>query len=146
MHAFEETKIIPCQAKDFFDIVLDISAYPDFLPWVSRASVLSRTEHALTAELVASLAGKEYSFQTTDTFEKHAHIDIRLLNGPFKFLESFWSFENLGEHSCRVHFSIEFAFNSRMLDLIAAPIFSVACKSMVHSFEKRVQAIHGKLC
>jgi len=137
MHSFEETRLLPCSAQEMYDAVMDIEADPIFLPWVAEARVLTRDSDLLTAELVAELAGMRHSFKTTDRFMPGKLIEIRLLEGPFKFLESLWSFEQVGESSCRVHFSIEFEFKNMMLDMVASPIFSSACRSMVHAFEKR---------
>ncbi len=137
MHSFEETRVLPCSAQAMYDAVMDIESYPDFLPWVAAARILTRDDDELTAELVAELAGRQHSFQTLDRFMPGKLVEIRLLDGPFKFLESLWSFEALGESSCKVHFSIEFEFKNMMLDIVASPIFSTACKSMVHAFEKR---------
>ncbi len=141
MRSFEETRIIACSPQAMFDVVMDIDAYPQFLPWVADAKVLRRTEGELSAELVADLAGSRHAFQTVDRFISPKLIEIRLLEGPFRFLESVWTFEESGEGRCRVHFSIEFEFRSMMLDMVASPIFSTACKSMVRSFETRVLAL-----
>jgi coenzyme Q-binding protein COQ10 len=143
MHSFEETRVLPCSAKDMYNAVMDIEAYPDFLPWVADAKILTRDKDELSAELVAELAGVRYSFKTLDRFMPGKLVEIRLLDGPFKLLESLWSFEQLGEDSCRVHFSIEFEFKNMMLDMVASPVFSAVCKSMVHAFEKRATSIKG---
>ncbi len=143
MHSFEETRVLPCSAIDMYDAVMDIEAYPQFLPWVADATILTRNEDELSAELVAELAGVRHSFKTVDRFMPGKLVEIRLLDGPFRFLESLWSFEQLGESSCRVHFSIEFEFKNMMLDMVASPIFSSACKSMVHAFEKRAATLKG---
>lgn len=137
MHSFEETRLVQCSAKEMFDIVLDIEAYPLFLPWVADASILSHQSGELTAELIADLAGSRHSFKTIDRFVAHKLVEIRLLEGPFRFLESIWTFDPVDEDSCKVHFSIEFEFRSMMLDIVASPIFSTACKSMVQAFEQR---------
>ena len=141
MHNFEETRVLPCSAQDMYDAVMDIEAYPEFLPWVADARVLTRDDDELTAELVAELAGMRHSFRTLDRFMPGKLIEIRLIDGPFKFLESLWSFDPLGESSCRVHFSIEFEFKNMMLDLVASPVFSTACRSMVYAFEKRASMV-----
>lgn len=143
MHSFEESRVLPCSAIDMYNAVMDIEAYPDFLPWVADAKILTRDKDELSAELVAELAGVRYSFKTLDRFMPGKLVEIRLLDGPFKLLESLWSFEQLGEDSCRVHFSIEFEFKNMMLDMVASPIFSAVCKSMVHAFEKRATSIKG---
>ncbi len=141
MRSFEETREIACAADTMFDIVMDIEAYPAFLPWVADARVLSRKPGELSAELVADLAGARHSFQTVDRFVANKLVEVRLLEGPFRFLESVWTFEPLSDVRCKVHFSIEFEFRSMMLDMIASPIFSTACRSMVQSFEKRAMEL-----
>jgi coenzyme Q-binding protein COQ10 len=141
MRSFEETRILACSARQMFDVVMHIEAYPEFLPWVADSRVLSRMDGELTAELVADLAGVQHSFRTIDRFVTNKLVEIRLLEGPFRFLESVWTFEDRGDGSCKVHFSIEFEFRSMMLGMVANPIFSTACRSMVHAFEQRAIAL-----
>jgi len=141
MRSFEESRVIRCSLESMFTVVMDIEAYPDFLPWVAGATVLTREEGELTAELIADFAGSHHKFRTIDRYVTNKLIEIRLLDGPFRFLESIWTFEPAGEGSCKVHFSIEFEFRSMMLDLVASPIFTTACKSMVQAFEKRAMAL-----
>ena len=137
MPGFEETRILACSSKDMFDVVMDIESYPDFLPWVAGARILSTTDTELSAELVADFAGMKKKFSTIDRFVPHECVEVRLLDGPFRFLESFWSFEQISDVSCRVHFSIEFEFKHALLSAVATPMFTMACKTMVHAFEKR---------
>jgi len=137
MRSFEETRQVTCTPAKMFAVVMDIDVYPEFLPWVAGASVLTRSDGELTAELVADLAGSKHRFRTVDRFVNNKLVEIRLLDGPFRFLESIWTFEPSDDGGCNVHFSIEFEFRSMMLDLVASPIFSTACKSMVQAFEKR---------
>jgi coenzyme Q-binding protein COQ10 len=137
MPSFEESRVVSCSSEQLFDVVMDIESYPKFLPWVADARILDRCDDELTAELVASLAGFHNSFRTIDRFLRPKLIEIRLLEGPFHFLESLWTFEELEENRCKVHFSIEFEFANRMLDLVATPVFSSACRMMVHAFEQR---------
>jgi len=146
MRSFEETRNIACPISLMFDIVMDIPSYPVFLPWVADARLLTEQPGELTAELVADLAGSRHSFQTVDRYVRNKLIEVRLLEGPFRFLESVWTFESDGDDACIVHFSIEFEFRSLMLDLVASPIFATACKSMVQSFEKRALALKQMPC
>lgn len=141
MHSFEETRVLPCDARSMFDVVMDIDAYPLFLPWVADSRILTRKDGEMTAELVADLAGMHHSFQTIDRFVDGKKVEIRLLNGPFNFLESRWIFEEIDAQSCRVHFSIQFEFHNMMLRMLATPVFSGVCRSMVHAFERRAVEI-----
>ncbi|MDX8404835.1 MAG: type II toxin-antitoxin system RatA family toxin [Mariprofundus sp.] len=142
MRSFEESRVIQCPPASMFAVVMDINAYPEFLPWVAAAAVLTREEGELTAELTADFAGSHHTFRTVDRYVSNKLVEIRLLDGPFRFLESVWTFEQSGEQACNVHFSIEFEFRSMMLDLVASPVFTSACRSMVQAFEKRALGLN----
>ncbi len=141
MHRFSETRIVEAGAERMFDVVIDIERYPEFLPWVVGARVLERGANELVAELVADVAGRRIAFRTRDVFERPRSIGIRLEEGPFRFLESTWRFRDLAPARCEVHFSIEFAFASRWLELLAGPMFDLAARRMVGAFEARVRAL-----
>ena len=143
MHCFEETRVLPVDAKTMYDLVMDIEAYPAFVPWVCDAELLEVKDNELSAELTMDLAGTKHKFQTVDYFMPNKLVEIRLLSGPFKFLESVWTFDAIDEHRCTVHFSIEFEFKNMMLDLVASPLFGAACKTMVKTFEKRALSLSG---
>ena len=64
MHNFEETRVLPCSAQDMYNAVMDIESYPEFLPWVADARILTRDDDELTAELIAELAGMRHSFRS----------------------------------------------------------------------------------
>lgn len=144
MPSFEEIRVIPCPREKLFEVVMDIESYPRFLPWVADARILKRVDHELTAELVAEFAGIRHAFRTVDRFLPCKMIEIRLLEGPFRFLESVWTFDALGEDATNVHFSIKFEFNNPFLGMVVGPIFSTACKTMVHAFEERALAVTEK--
>ncbi len=144
MPSYDDMRLLACPAAHIFNVVMDIPAYPEFLPWVADARVLTRTDDELTAELVADFKGLHQAFKTVDRFVPGKLVEIRLLEGPFRFLESVWSFEETGATSCRVHFSIEFEFRSIMLGMVASPIFGHACMTMAHVFEKRAISLYNK--
>lgn len=54
MHSFNDTRLLPYEAKLVRDIILDIEKYPEFLPWCSDAQLLSKTEKELIAQLTIS--------------------------------------------------------------------------------------------
>jgi coenzyme Q-binding protein COQ10 len=137
MHSFEETRVLACSTQTMFDVVLDIKSYPEFLPWVADSRILEHVPGEITAELTADFAGMKQKFTTVDHYVKNETIEVGLVNGPFRFLESYWSFEQLSDVSCKVHFSIAFEFKNAVLEMVASPIFTSACKSMVHAFEAR---------
>ncbi len=144
MHHFAETRVLAVQAAAMFDVVMDIEHYPEFLPWVADARVLWRKEDELVAELVAEFAGKRVAFRTRDRFARPHFVDVKLEEGPFRFLEARWRFRDLAPSRCEVDFAIEFAFASRWLELVAGPVLDHAARRMVHAFEARARALGGR--
>ena len=45
-----------------FDLVVDVPAYPQFLPWCQRAEVLSQEPGVVTARLHLAYAGVRHAF------------------------------------------------------------------------------------
>lgn len=144
MHCFEETRVLPVSAESMYALVIDIESYPMFVPWVAATQILSHGEKELSAEISVDLAGLKHTFKTVDRFVDNQSIDIELMSGPFRFLESSWRFEPINAQSCRVSFAIEFEFENALLDMVASPIFGAACKTMVKTFERRAVALEGK--
>jgi len=144
MPAYEDVRVLACPARHMYDVVMDIPSYPEFLPWVADARVLTRGQDELTAELVADFKGVRQAFRTIDRFVPGKLVEIRLLEGPFRFLESVWSFENTGPESCRVHFSIEFEFRSMMLGMVVSPVFGHACMTMARVFDERAMTLYRR--
>jgi len=142
MHCFEEDRTIACSAATMYALVIDIPSYPRFLPWVAQSTILQQSADTITAELVAELAGMRYRFSTIDRLLPDQLVEIRLHEGPFKCLESIWSFDAIDDNHCRVRFSIQFAFKNMMLDVVAAPLFSTACRTMVTAFEQQALQQH----
>ena len=56
MHSFNDTRLLPYQAELVRDIILDVEKYPEFLPWCFKATLLSKAENELIAELRGILA------------------------------------------------------------------------------------------
>lgn len=43
MPTYTDIKKMPYSAKQMFDLVADVEAYPDFLPWIAKA-IISKSE------------------------------------------------------------------------------------------------------
>lgn len=126
-----------------YALVNDIESYPDFLRWCRDAEVHSGTDTALTAT-VALEAGKiRQSFSTENTMQPGREINMRLLEGPFRFLRGTWRFEPTGERNCIVRLDIEFEFKNKLLKLALSKTFNHIMENMVDSFIRRAHDVYG---
>lgn len=69
-------------------------------------------------------------------------MKIKLQEGPFSELEGDWSFIPLGTDACKVEFRLQYAFSSRMLETILAPVFSHITHTFVDAFVRRADEVY----
>jgi ribosome-associated toxin RatA of RatAB toxin-antitoxin module len=126
-----------------FDLVDDIDAYPQFLPWCSSSRVLKREGNVVEGQIEIAKAGFHKSFTTRNITDPGGRITISLLDGPFKSLEGVWNFLPLREDASKISLDLEFEIASTFASLAFGPVFNQICNTMVSSFTQRAKAIYG---
>jgi ribosome-associated toxin RatA of RatAB toxin-antitoxin module len=142
MKQIEKSAIVPFSAQQMFELVTDISSYPDFLPWCSHAAVLSRENDTVNAEIMIDVKGIKKSFSTINTYTPFEQIDMQLLEGPFSSLSGQWHFQPLNDKACKVSLNIAFSFSNRILSLTLGPVFGHISDSMVDAFCQRAHQVY----
>ncbi len=147
MPAHSETKRLPYTAQQMYDLVADVASYPKFLPWTAAARIRSmddQGDHAvMLADLVISFKVFREKFGSRVVlWPEKRQIDTAYIDGPFKYLESQWRFED-AEGGCEVHFEVDFEFRNRLLQGAAGMFFNEAMQRVVRAFERRAQELYG---
>lgn len=148
MHSTRVTKVLPYRPDQLFDLIADVEAYPEFLPWVSSLRTWNRTPSqdgacSLDAEARVGFAIVRETFATRVKLDERARtIEVGLLHGPFKRLRNFWRFTQEGQGT-RVEFEIDFEFKSRLLDAILAANVRHAADRLIGCFEARARRLYG---
>jgi coenzyme Q-binding protein COQ10 len=75
-------------------------------------------------------------------YPEDKRIDVKYLEGPFKYLNNSWTFYE-HDKGCKVDFYIDFEFRTRFLQRMMEPLFNEAVKRMVRAFESRADALYG---
>ncbi len=135
--------LLPYSAQQMYDIVNDVQAYPEFLPWCSGAAVLESLPERMTAQVDVEMGGLRQSFTTRNTLHVGAEIRLELVDGPFSRLQGRWRFSNLGDTGCKVSLELSFSFGSRLIASTFGKVFGVAANQMVDAFRTRAQALYG---
>ncbi|MEM7300264.1 MAG: type II toxin-antitoxin system RatA family toxin [Pseudomonadota bacterium] len=149
MPKFETRHQVGYSASQMFDLVADVEKYPEFLPLCEGLTVRSRREKGgvemLTADMSVGYKKIRETF-TSRVLLKRAEnrIDVSYLDGPFRYLENLWSFED-NEDGCTISFFIDYEFKSRALGLLMGAMFDRAFKHFVDAFEKRAAEIYDPL-
>ena len=149
MPTHSETRQLPYSARQMYDLVADVAAYPDFLPWCAAARIRSLTPMAdggeeMLADLVISFkVFRERFGSRVRLFRDDARIETEYLDGPFKYMRSSWRFRDLGEGACEVDFHVDFEFRNIILQKAIGLFFNEAMQRIVRAFEARAKALHG---
>lgn len=143
----QKSVLIGYSATRMFDLVQEIHAYPEFLPWCSGASAttVSTDEHhveQLVATLKIDYRGLHQSFTTENRQKRAEYIEMRLREGPFRVLEGVWRFLPLGEDACKIEFQLHYEFASHLLSALIVPVFNHIAGSFVESFVKRAEYLY----
>lgn len=143
MAIVEKSALVPYSAETLFNIVKDVDAYPEFLPWCKDARKLSETEDELCGEIVVSKAGVTRSFATCNKLYPCHRMEIRLKEGPFHKLEGAWEFTELRNDACKISLRLEFEFSSGLMDKAFGIVFAQIANSLVDAFCKRAAKLAG---
>ena len=143
-----EIKVLPYTASQMYALVADVPRYPEFLPWNSAARVRSRTPtpegEVLDAELVISFKVFREKFGSRVSLIPARHrIETEYLDGPFRHLQSTWSFRDLPTGGCEVDFSVDFEFRNAILRAVIGVVFNDAMQRIVRAFERRAAALYA---
>jgi len=146
MKSVHKSVLIWYSAEQMFDLVTDVDAYPQFLPWCDRSAVLARDAQGMQAQVGISFGGIRQTFTTRNEHTPGRQVDVRLVDGPFSQLEGHWSFTPVGEAgmaACKVELKLDYAFRSAALAALVGPVFDKIAGSLVDAFVKRAEQVYG---
>lgn len=143
MPTHAEQRVLPYTPQQLFDLVADVEKYPEFLPWCVGARIRRRTGNVIVADLVIGFKMIRERFTSEVTLSPDdLRIDVRYLDGPFRYLNNHWLFLDHGDNGCLIDFYIDFEFRTRLLQRIMEPLFNEAVRRMVRAFETRAHALY----
>lgn len=134
--------------QEMYELVTDVAAYPQFLPWCERSELLSQHAAGVTAKLSLSYMGVRQAFTTRNTHQAPDQVTVELVDGPFSTLEGLWLFKPLGnaradQRACKVELDLRYAFAGKALELVISPVFDKVANTLVDSFVRRAEQVYG---
>ena len=143
MPRHSETRHLPYTPEQLFDLVADVEHYDEFLPWVVAVRVRSSSETETIADLVVGFNAFKERFTSRVTKRRPTHICVDYIEGPLKYLKNEWRFDAAPGGGTDVHFSVDFAFRSRIFEALAGQMFDRALRRMIGAFEERAGQLYG---
>jgi len=143
MPRHSETRHLPYSPEQLFELVADVARYDEFLPWVVAVRVRSSSEEETLADLVVGFSAFKERFTSRVRKERPERIVVDYIEGPLKYLHNEWLFERSADGGTNLHFSVDFAFRSRLFEALAGQMFDRALRRMTGAFERRAAALYG---
>ena len=142
MPTHAEQRVLPYTPEQLFSLVADIERYPEFLPWCIGARIKERQPNLVVADLIIGFKVFRERFTSRVVLDPPEKIDVTYAEGPFRYLDNHWTFEQAPE-GCRIGFFVDFEFKSRLMQKVIEVLFSEAVRRMVGAFEKRACDLYG---
>lgn len=143
------SRVLPYRPDQLYALVGDVSAYPEFVPWISSMRTWNARDLGAAVSTLDAEAGVGFSFLKERFATRvrrdaaNRQIDVNLLSGPFRKLTNRWRFLPEGDSATRVEFDIDFQFKSRLLDGLLQANFHHAVERLMACFEARAKTLFG---
>ncbi len=147
MPQFETHRPVPHTPDQMFDLVSDVERYPEFLPLCEALVIKSRKERdgkiLLIADMTVGYKAIRETFTTQVLLNRAERvIDVKYIDGPFRYLDNRWRFVEAEGGGCVVDFFIDYEFKSRILGALMGSMFDRAFRMFTEAFEKRAATIY----
>jgi ribosome-associated toxin RatA of RatAB toxin-antitoxin module len=144
MRQVNRTALVSYTPAQMFALVDDIERYPEFVPWVTEASVVERREGEVIARLEMERAGVREKFTTRNTLQAPHRIDLQLVDGPFKLLEGQWTFDAIQNRGTKIGLLIRFEFANPVTAMLLSRSFEKSCGQLIDAFTQRARTVYAK--
>ena len=137
---------------EIYQVVTDVEAYPQFLPWCERVELLACDEQGPTARLHLAYSGIRHAFTTRNFQVPDESVHIKLVDGPFSLLDGLWRLVALSvpggpggieSTACKIEFEMRYEFSNGILEAAISPVFDRIANTFVDSFVRRAEQVHG---
>ncbi len=153
MTAHSERRRVPYSPEQMFDLVADVAAYQEFIPWIKSVRIRKRKEtqpgdEQFEADMAVSFTVFRESYTSLVKTSKGdadnpARVDAQAINGPFNKLITRYAFRPVEDGACEMELEIDFAFRNRILQRAAGAAFDLALRKVAAAFEDRAKDLYG---
>tara|TARA_Y100000741_G_C17911192_1_gene419472 strand:+ start:42 stop:494 length:453 start_codon:yes stop_codon:yes gene_type:complete len=138
-------KIINCKKDKLISMVLDIEKYPEFVPWCVKGKIYERVDKGEVIEITADLTiGKgifKEKYKSSVIYKKKLGvINVTNLDGPLKYLENKWVFNEIN-NSTQIDFSVDFELKNKILNILMVKSFDLGLNKIANAFENRAHEL-----
>ena len=144
MRQVNRTALVAYSPAQMFSLVDDIERYPEFVTWVTEATVIERKDGEVVARLEMERSGVREKFTTRKTLQAPTRIDLQLVDGPVMLLAGQWTFDAIQNKGTKVGLVIRFEFANPVTALLLSRSFEKSCAQLIDAFTQRARSVYAK--
>ena len=138
-------RLIETEKKNLIDLVLDIDKYPSFIPYCIDSKVYKRKLEGDNVFIIADLTIGKGIFKDTYKSDvrfskKEDTIYVTNIDGPLKYLENRWYFNQKGNMT-EVSFDVDFELKNKFLNILMTKSFTYGLNKIADAFQKRAEEL-----
>ncbi|MGJ8680701.1 type II toxin-antitoxin system RatA family toxin [Paraglaciecola sp.] len=142
MSNVSRSALIAYSADSMFDLINDVSKYPEFIPGCAETKILEQNEEGMRASILISKAGVKQWFTTQNHLRRAESIQMDLVDGPFSQLTGGWTIKALSDSACKIELNLDFAFSSKIVEMAFGRVFNSIAANMVIAFTDRAKQVY----
>ncbi len=137
---------LPFEEKDIYNIIIDISNYPNFIPHCSKVEINNTSASTNENEILAIMHIDYLTIFKTIHLEYASRITLQpnsykvfIEEYPKKFFSTFESSWEIRKaiNGCEIIYDIKFEIKNPLLNITLSKLFIDGSKKMVEAFTKR---------
>ena len=138
-------RLIQIEKKNLIDLVLDLDKYPNFIPYCINSKVYERNVKGEDIYIIADLTIGKGIFKDTYKSDvrfnkKEDTIYVTNIDGPLKYLENRWYFNQKGNMT-EVSFDVDFELKNKFLNILMTKSFTYGLNKIADAFQKRAEEL-----
>jgi coenzyme Q-binding protein COQ10 len=138
-----KTATAPYSSHQLFDLVADVAAYPQFLPFCTKTDIHENSETHMIADMHIGYKSFTGAFQSNVTKEPPHILRMEQTHGSLKYLHSTWSFQPHATPTLSmIEFTIDFEPSSWLVGKLITPILDEMGNVMIQAFLNRAKVIY----
>ncbi|WP_158783624.1 type II toxin-antitoxin system RatA family toxin [Pantoea sp. BAV 3049] len=153
MTTFEKTMLVNFSQNQMYNLVADVSAYPEFLPWCQQVEILEVQPGSKVVRIgVSHPRLPRLNLTTRATFHPDTSLLLKQVSGSFlAAFEGHWQFacNNNADgadsmHQCSVTFTVSYRFSNALMKLALSPFFAVLVRMLPELFVQRAAQVYAR--
>lgn len=116
-----------------YNIVNRVDLYKNFIPYCIDSKILSENSTQMQARLDFDIKGVKTSFSTKNQIKKNEFIKMKLIEGPFKYLDGEWIFKQV-DNKTIIYLSLNYEAKSKIIEFAISKSLEKIMNILVKSF------------